>query len=71
MKYSFFFSPPGKMIVKPLQIRGGMQAQVQLSAAALDTDGGTSWQSRSSAAEPLLQQLSALRLPSSLNFVKS
>lgn len=43
------------MIVKPLQIRGGMKAQVQLSAAALEDDGATSWQRRSSAAEPPLQ----------------
>lgn len=50
------------MIVKPLQIRGGMQAQVQLSAAALEDDGATSWQRRSWAAEPPLQQLSALPL---------
>lgn len=50
------------MIVKPLQIRGGRQTQVQLSAAALEDAGATSWQRRFSAAEPPLQQLSALPL---------
>lgn len=42
------------MIVKPLQMSGGMQ--VQLSAAALEDDGVTSWQCHLSAAEPPLQQ---------------
>lgn len=68
-RIKYFFS--SKMIVKPLQISGGMQAQVQLSAAALEDDRLTNWQCHSLAAEPLLQQLSALWLFSTLNFVKS
>lgn len=57
------------MIVKPLQVGGGMQAQ--LSAAAREAEGVTSWQSPSSAVQPLPQPLSALRLSSTLNLGKS
>lgn len=45
------------MIVKPLQIRGGMQAQVQLSAAALEDDALRLQNLHCSSSQPFHSQL--------------